>query len=70
MPITVTFDLEDSPSSYAQEERFVAMGHPDLVRRGHEIGPHGQIVSAAAAARPLVESVRDLSGSELPRIGA
>jgi len=27
MPVTVTFDLEDSRSSSAQEERFVAMSH-------------------------------------------
>jgi peptidoglycan-N-acetylglucosamine deacetylase len=27
MPVTVTFDLEDSRSSTAQEERFVAMSH-------------------------------------------
>src|SRR5271166_1707231 len=27
MPVTVTFDLEDSRSSPAQEERFVAMSH-------------------------------------------
>jgi peptidoglycan/xylan/chitin deacetylase (PgdA/CDA1 family) len=27
MPVTITFDLEDSRSSSAQEERFVAMSH-------------------------------------------